>query len=533
MPTRWTAQTWTLVAAVLGSSVVFLDSSVLTVALPAIGKEPRLFVDVLEGQNYIYYGYLLTLSALLVLAGALSDYYGRRRVFIIGLAGFALTSLLCAIAPNIEVLIVARLVQGASGAVLVPGSLAILTTSFDGPEQGRAFGIWASASALAPIIGPFVGGVLVDNLSWRWVFLINLPLIAIAAYAALRYMKESRDDQASGRFDWIGALLVAVAVGGLSFGAIYGQQRQWQDPIAFVALGIGALATVLMPFYFKRVSNPLVPLWLFKSRNFSVTNLSTLLIYGALYVLLIFQVLFMQGTLGYSATAAGLTSIPGPIFLVLLSTRFGAWAGRVGPRWFMTIGPLIMAAGILWLLRIPADSAPWQFELGNPASWVPSSGYLIDILPAQLLFGFGLSIMVAPLTTALMRSVPGRVSGLGSAINNAISRVGPQLAGALIFIVISASFYGALGAGAPALNVTDPQVRSEYQPLNPAPASADATVAAVVKQSSTDAFHLAMLTAALLLVAGAAVNGVFISNRQALAGAEGPHAESAPSASAG
>ncbi|MEO8625563.1 MAG: MFS transporter [Candidatus Limnocylindrales bacterium] len=521
MPTRWTAQTWTLVAAVLGSSVVFLDSSVLTVALPAIGKEPRLFVDVLEGQNYIYYGYLLTLSALLVLAGALSDYYGRRRVFVIGLAGFALTSLMCALAPNIEFLIVARLIQGASGAVLVPGSLAILTTSFDGAEQGRAFGVWAAGTAVAPIIGPFVGGVLVDSLSWRWVFLINLPLIAIAAWAAVRYMKESRDEQASGRFDWLGALLVAVAVGGLSFGAIYGQQRQWQDPIAFVALAVGALATVAMPLYFNRVANPLVPLWLFRSRNFSVTNLSTLLIYGALYVLLIFLVLFMQGTLGYSATAAGLTSVPGPLFLVALSTRFGAWAGRVGPRWFMTIGPLIMAIGILWLVRTPADSLAWRFELTDPGTWAPTSDYLLDILPSQLLFGLGLSIMVAPLTTALMRSVPGRVSGLGSAINNAISRVGPQLAGAVIFIVISASFYGALAAGA-GLNVNDPQVRSAFQPLNPPPASAGEAVAAVVRQSSTDAFHLAMLVAAGLLIAGAVVNGIFISNRQALAGADAP-----------
>lgn len=279
MPTRWTAKTWTLVAAVLGSSMVFLDSAVLGVALPAIGRDlPRLFVDVLEGQNYIQYGYLLSLSALLVLAGALSDYFGRRKVFLIGLVGFTATSLLCAIAPNMEFLIVARLVQGASGAILVPGSLAILTTNFEGAEQGRAFGVWAAASAIAPIVGPFVGGLLVDTLSWRWVFLLNLPFAAVAVWAALRYMKESRDEQASGRFDWLGAVIVALAVGGLSFGAIYGQQRQWHDPVAFVALGVGALATVAMPFYFNRVRNPLVPLGLFRSRNFSVTNLSTLLI---------------------------------------------------------------------------------------------------------------------------------------------------------------------------------------------------------------------------------------------------------------
>jgi EmrB/QacA subfamily drug resistance transporter len=528
MPTRWTAKTWTLVAAVLGSSMVFLDSAVLGVALPAIGREQRLFVDVLEGQNYIQYGYLLTLSALLVLAGALSDYYGRRRVFVIGLVGFAITSALCAIAPNLEFLIVARLIQGASGAILVPGSLAILTTNFEGAEQGRAFGVWAAASALAPIIGPFVGGILVDTLSWRWVFLLNLPFAVVAVWAALRYMKESRDDQASGRFDWLGALLVALAVGGLSFGAIYGQQRQWQDPIAFVALGIGALATIALPLYFARVRNPLVPLGLFRSRNFSVTNLSTLLIYGALYVLLFFQVLFMQGTLGYSATATGLGQIPGPLFLVFLSTRFGAWAARVGPRWFMTIGPLLMAAGVLLLARVPADSTPWLFDLADPATWLPSSGYLVDFLPASLIFGFGLAMMVAPLTTSLMRSVPGRVSGIASAINNAISRVGPQLAGALIFVIVTASFYATLAARAPQLDVTSPEVRAAIAPLNPPAPEVPPDVAQIAQEASTDAFHLAMLTATLLLLAGAAVNGLFISNAQALRGAEGPPSEGSP-----
>ena len=528
MPTRWTAKTWTLVAAVLGSSMVFLDSAVLGVALPAIGRDlPRLFVDVLEGQNYIQYGYLLSLSALLVLAGALSDYFGRRKVFLIGLVGFTATSLLCAIAPNMEFLIVARLVQGASGAILVPGSLAILTTNFEGAEQGRAFGVWAAASAIAPIVGPFVGGLLVDTLSWRWVFLLNLPFAAVAVWAALRYMKESRDEQASGRFDWLGAVIVALAVGGLSFGAIYGQQRQWHDPVAFVALGVGALATVAMPFYFNRVRNPLVPLGLFRSRNFSVTNLSTLLIYGALYVLLFFQVLFLQGTLGYTATATGLGGIPGPLFLVFLSTRFGAWAGRVGPRWFMTVGPLLMAGALLWLARIPYDSAWWRLQLADSSTWLPSAGYLTDILPFYLVFGLGISIMVAPLTTALMRSVPGRQAGLASAINNAISRVGPQLAGAVIFIIVTASFYATLGAHFPYLDVNDPYVRSHIQPMAAPGPLINLDRWSDVQIASTDAFHLAMLTAAVLLVAGALVNFLGISDRQALAGAEAPQPSSA------
>jgi EmrB/QacA subfamily drug resistance transporter len=374
-----TNKRWTLVAAVLGSSIVFLDSAVLPVALPAIGREPRLFVDVLEGQNYIQYGYLLSLSSFLVLAGALSDFFGRRRIFVIGLVGFGVTSILCGLAPNIEVLIVARLLQGAAGAVLVPGSLAILTNSFEGEEQGRAFGIWAGASGLAPILGPFVGGVLVDDVSWRAIFLLNIPFIIVAVWAALRHVKETRDEHATGRFDWIGALLVALAVGGLSFGAIYGQQRQWADPVAFIALGVGALTTVAMPFYFARARDPLIPLGMFRSRNFTVTNISTLLIYGALYVGLLFQPIFMQGTLGYSAPAVGLGFVPGPLFLIFLSTRFGTLAGRYGPKVFMTVGPVLMAAGQLWLARIPADSQPWQLAIGDPASNLPPGSYLCHL----------------------------------------------------------------------------------------------------------------------------------------------------------
>ena len=519
------SKNWTLVAAVLGSSIVFLDSAVLTVALPAIGREPRLFVDVLEAQNYIQYGYLLTLSSLLILAGALSDFYGRRRMFVIGLVGFGGASVLCGLAPNLELLIVARLIQGAAGALLVPGSLAILTNNFEGEEQGRAFGIWASATGLAPILGPFIGGILVDNFSWRLIFLLNLPFTIVAVWAALRHVKESRDEQASGQFDWLGALLVAVAVGGLSFGTIYGQQRQWQDPVAFVALAVGAITTIALPFYFGWAKHPLVPLQMFRSRNFSVTNISTLLIYGALYVTFFFLPIFMQGTLGYSASAVGLGSIPGSLFLIFLSTRFGRLAARYGPRAFMAVGPLIMAAGLLWIARIPSDSVPWQFEISNTSTWFPSSGYFTDVLPYYLIFGVGISIMVAPLTTALMRSVPGRQAGLASAINNAISRVGPQLAGALIFIVVTASFYMTLGSLVPSLDTSSTQVRANIPPLNRPADSVPPDQVDAARTASTDAFHLAMLSATVLLFAGAATNGLFISNRQALSG---PSAEGAP-----
>jgi EmrB/QacA subfamily drug resistance transporter len=513
------SKNWTLVAAVLGSSIVFLDSAVLTVALPAIGREPVLFLNVLEAQTYIQYGYLLSLSALLIIAGALSDAYGRRLMFIIGLVGFGAASLLCGLAPNLELLVLFRLVQGAAGALLVPGSLAILSNNFSGEEQGRAFGIWASATGLAPILGPFVAGLLVDDFSWRWVFLLNLPFTVVAVWAALKHVAESRDEKASRHFDWLGAFLVAVAVGGLSFGAIYGQQRQWQEPLAFAAIALGGVTTIALPFYFAHAKHPLVPLSMFRSRNFSVTNVSTLLIYGALYVSFFYIPVFAQGTLGYTASAIGLASIPGAVFLIFLSTRFGTLSARHGPRAFMTAGPLIMMVGLLWLVRIPADSEPWVLEISKPSTWLPSAGYLIDLLPYQLVFGIGLAVMVAPLTTALMRSVPSRQAGLASAINNAISRVGPQLAGALIFIVVTASFYATLSTLVPGIDTTSDQVRRDIPPLNqPAPSVPQDQVDAA-RVASTDAFRLAMLASSALLLAGAVTNGVFISNKQALDGA--------------
>ncbi|HSH21983.1 MAG TPA: MFS transporter, partial [Candidatus Caenarcaniphilales bacterium] len=484
--------------------------------LPAIGREPRLFLDVLEAQNYVQYGYLLTLSALLILAGALTDYYGRRRVFQIGLAGFGVTSLLCGLAPNVELLVLFRLLQGAAGAVLVPGSLALLTTTFEGEEQGRAFGIWAGASGAAAIFGPFFGGLLAEEVTWRAIFFLNLPLIAIALWAVHAHVRESRDEHSSGRFDWPGALLVALAVGGLAFGAIFGQQRQWQDALAFAALGVGAVAAVTLPFYFARAAHPLVPLPLFQSRNFTVTNVSTLLIYGALYVAFFYVPIFLQGTVGYSATAAGIALVPSSVFLVLFSARFGALASRHGPRAFMTAGPLLMGAGLLWLARVPSDTAPWLLRTASLETLAPPMSYVLDVLPAMIVFGVGIAIMVAPLTTALMRSVPPRQAGLASAINNAISRVGPQLCGAVIFIVVTATFYSALQARLPELDTGSPEVRRQIAPLNQPGDDVPAEQAAAAQDASVEAFHLAMVSAAGLLFAGALVNWAGIRDDQAL-----------------
>jgi EmrB/QacA subfamily drug resistance transporter len=508
---------WILAAAVLGSGIVFLDSTVVNVALPRIGRDlPRLFLGVLEGQSYVYNAYLLTLSALLILAGAVNDFYGRQRTFLLGLLGFGVTSVLCGFAPNMELLVLFRVLQGATGALLVPGSLALITANFSGEEQGRAFGLWAGASGATTILGPVVGGVLVDTISWRAAFFINVPLVALAAWATWVHVPESRDEQATRSFDWIGAAVVALAVGGLAFGVIYGQQRAWQDPVGYVILALGVVATAALPFWMRTAKHPLIPLELFRSRNFTVTNISTLVIYGSLYVTFYYLGLFQQGTLGYTAAAAGAAGIPGSIFLILFSPRFGSLAARYGPRIFMAVGPLIMALGVLWFARVPSSSAPWKLEPNNPSTYVPPLSYLIDFLPGNVIFGIGIMIMVAPLTTALMTSVPVRHSGLGSAINNAISRVGPQLAGALIFVFLTATFYSFLAARG--LPVNDESFRNDVSPLNTPPVE---SLVAVVREASTGSFHLAMLIGAGLLLVGAIVNAVGIRNHAVRQAEEG------------
>ena len=508
-----TQKRWILAAAVLGSGIVFLDSTVVNVALPRIGRElPRLFLGVLEGQSYVYNAYLLTLSALLILAGALSDFYGRKRMFLYGLVGFGITSVLCGLAPNMELLVLFRILQGAAGALLVPGSLALLTANFSGEEQGRAFGVWAGASGATTILGPVIGGLLVDTISWRAAFLINIPLVLIAAWATWQHIPESRDDQASSHFDWLGAAVVALAVGGLAFGAIYGQQRAWRDPVGYIAIAVGVIATVALPILMARSAHPLIPLSLFKSRNFAVTNLSTLLIYGALYVTFYYLVLFQQGTLGYTAAAAGLGGIPGTLFLIFFSARFGSLAAKYGPRWFMAAGPVLMALGVLWFSRVPPSSTPWQLTPGDPSSYLPPVSWVFDFLPGSIIFGLGIMAMVAPLTTALMTSIPVRNSGVGSAINNAISRVGPQLAGALIFVFLTATFYADLAGKLTGVDVTSESFRARVSPLNTPP---DHSLLGIVRDASTSSFHLAMYVSAALLLFGAVVNAVGIRNSAA------------------
>ena len=525
---------WTMIAVVLGSAVVFLDTSVVNLALPRIGEELSSdLLGTLEAQSYVAYGYFVTLSALLILAGGLTDYHGRRRMFSLGLIGFAATSLLCGIAPSIEVLIVARVLQGAAGALVVPGSLSIITASFEGEERGRAFGVWAGASAATTILGPFVGGLLVNTISWRMAFLVNLPLLAIAYVATIRYVPESRDPNASGHFDWLGSVVIVLAVGGLAFGTIRGQQQGWGEPIAVGSLVVGAIAAIAFPFMMLRRRDPLVPPRLFRSRNFTVTNLSTLVIYGALYVSLTFQGIFLIGTLGYNEQAAGIAGLPATLLLVLFSTRFGKLAARYGPRLFMALGPAIMALGVLWFVRIPSDSAAWILGGGDGSSILPPSDYFIDLLPALMIFGSGLMMMVAPLTTALMTSVPESNAGVASAINNAISRVGSPLVTAVIFVAVASSFYSSIARHVPDTDVDSSAFRADVSPLNQPRGDVSPQIRAAARSASTEAFHLAALVSAGLLLVGAAINAVGIRNPGAEGRRAGPGGEQPPSEGVG
>jgi len=511
------AQRWTLLAAIVASGIVFLDSTVVNLALKRIGEElPRITsIGVLEGEAYIGSGYLAVLAALLIIAGALADRYGRRLIFIIGLTAFGIVSVLCGIAPSVEFLIVARLLQGAAGALLVPGSLAIITAAFDGPARARAFGLWAAATSALTLLGPIFGGLLVDNLTWRLAFLINVPLVAVALWAAIRHVEESRDADADHHFDWLGSIVGALAVGGLAYGAIRGQQTQWADQAAWIALAVGAVCLVLFPILMAIRPRVLVPLSLFRNREFATINLATFLIYGALYVSFTYTALMYQGTLGYSATGSAIIGIPSGILLAVLSARVGGLTGRYGPRIFLVAGPLIVAAGQLWLARIPVTSRPWLADLGHVSTLIPPADAVIDVLPSTIAFGLGMSMVVAPLTSTLMGSVPARNTGLGSAINNALSRVGQPLLGAVIFVAITSSFYTELANRVPGLDPSDPTLRSAVAPLNPPKAGTPAEVVAAAKVASVDAFHLAALVSAGLLIAGAAVSGIGLRERRA------------------
>jgi len=407
-------------ATALGSGIAFLDGSVVNVALPAIRRD---LGGGLTAQQWVVSAYLLTLSSLLLLGGALGDRFGRRRVYVIGLAGFSLASLACGIAPTTSALIGARVIQGVAGALLVPGSLALIDASIDHPDRGRAVGMWAGLSGVSSALGPFVGGWLIDVASWRWVFLINLPLAVAAVWATLRYVPESRDPAAAG-LDLYGAGLVTAGLAGSVYALIEVPAHGW-SAASVVAVVLGAAGLLLIVPVEERQPHPMVPIQIFRSRQFDGVQLTTFVVYAAISGGLFLVPLQLQETLHYSALEAGLALIPMTVITLLLSPRMGALGQRIGPRLPMTIGPLILAVGVALLSRIN-----------------PGGTYAVAVLPGVLVTAVGLSVTVAPLTAAVFASVPDEQAGVASGVNNAVARVAGLLAVAVLPVVAGISTAG-------------------------------------------------------------------------------------------
>ena len=401
---------WVLFTTVLGSSLAMIDGTVVNVALERIGTD---LGAGFAGLQWTVNAYTLTLASLILLGGSLGDHLGRRRVFVIGVVWFALASLLCGLAPNLGFLVAGRALQGVGGALLTPGSLALISASFHGPDRSAAVGAWSGLGGIAGAIGPFLGGWLVD-LNWRLIFLINLPLAAVIVTVALRHVPESRDAESAKGLDWTGTALAVVGLGGLTYGltALGGGGASWPAVVGLV-VGVAALAGFVVVE--RRSPHPLVPPALFRNRTFTAANAVTLLIYGALGTVFLLLVLELQVVAGFSPLAAGTSLLPVTLVMLTFSARAGALAGRIGPRLPLTIGPLVSAAGLLLMLRVDADT-----------SW------LLDVLPAVLVFGAGLSLTVAPLTATVLDAAPDRYAGAASGVNNAVARAAGLLAVAVI-----------------------------------------------------------------------------------------------------
>nr|WP_216077755.1 MFS transporter [Isoptericola sediminis] len=385
-----------MVVAILASFVSFLDGTVVNVALPAIADELGGPGEAgLTLQQWVVDGYLVTLGSFILLAGSLSDVHGRRRVLLVGLIGFAAASVLCAVAPTGPVLVVARLLQGVAGALLVPSSLALIISTFDGPAQGRAIGRWTAWTGTAMIVGPFVGGGLVDLISWRWVFWINVPVVVVNL-VLLRRVPEA-EATVRRRIDVPGAALAALGLAA----AVLGLIEEWWPVVIVGAVLLAAFVVVE-----RRAPDPMLPPRLFRSRTFAWGNVATFAVYGALAFGGFVLTLFLQQVAGYSATAAGVAQLPTTFAMLALSTLFGTLAGRYGARWFMTVGPIVAGGGFLLMLGMDAEAT-----------------YLTQVLPGILVFGLGLAITVAPLTSAILGAVPRADAGIASAVNNAVSRV--------------------------------------------------------------------------------------------------------------
>lgn len=405
---------WVLAATVGGTGMAFLDGTVVNVALPTIGAE---FGAELAGLQWVLNGYMLTLSALILLSGSLGDRFGRLRIFQLGVVWFALASAACAAAVNLPMLILARVAQGVGGALLTPGSLAIIEASFRTQDRPRAIGAWSGLTGLATAAGPFVGGWLVDAVSWRFIFLLNLPLAVAILTVAARHVPESRDPAAAQRLDVPGALLAVTGLGGVIY-ALIEAGRVGASPAVLGAAAAGALSLAVFTVLERRSDHPMLPPAVFSARQFTAANLVTVAVYAALGAVFFLLVVFLQVVLGYSALAAGAASLPITVLMLALSARAGQLAQRIGPRPQMTAGPLVMAVGLLLMLRIDAGA-----------------GYVDSVLPAVLVLGLGLSATVAPLTSTVLAAAAERYAGVASGVNNTIARSAQLTAVAVVPLV--------------------------------------------------------------------------------------------------
>lgn len=404
-----------LLVAILASFVAFLDGTIINVALPAITRE---FGGGLPVQQWVVDAYLLTLGAFILLAGSLSDAFGRVRILTIGLIGFGVTSLLCAFAPSAEFLIVVRALQGAAAALLVPSSLAIIISTFHGQAQAKAIGTWTAWTGTAMIVGPLLGGLLVDTISWRLVFGINVLPIAVTLWLLMKMDKEPAQ-LTRPRVDVVGAFLGAIGLGGPVFALIEQARFGWSSPVVWVPFVVGVIAFVLFIWWEGRTRDPMMPLSLFRSRNFSAGNIATVFIYGALGFGFFVIAIYLQQVAGWPATLAGLATLPPTLVMLLLSSRIGSLAGKYGPRFFMTVGPLVAGIAFLLMLSVTEDVNYW-----------------LQLFPGLVLFGLGLSITVAPLTSAILGAIDPSQAGIGSAVNNAVARVAGLVAVACAGLIL-------------------------------------------------------------------------------------------------
>ncbi len=412
---------WVVAAAVLGSGVVFLDSTVVNAALPAIAKD---FDASLADLQWVVSGFLLALGSFLVIGGSLGDVFGRRLIFIWGLVGFAVASLLCGIAPSVTFLIAARVVQGAAGALLVPTSLAIISSNFAVEDRARAIGAWSGLAGVSSALGPFLGGWLIDAVSWRLVFLINIPIIAVAVAIALRHVPETRDEHASRRIDVAGGLVLATGLGSLVYALIEGPAGGWSSTDGVLVV-VGVLALVGWALLEARADEPMVPMSVFRSRQFSGANGVTFAVYAALNAVMFLLVVHLQTDLGYDALEAGASLLPITILMLIFSPRAGALAQRIGPRLPMTVGPLIVGAGTALLALVEPGVSYWEV-----------------VFPAVMILAAGLSLTVAPLTASVLAAVDDDHAGIASAINNAVARIAGLLAVAVLPAVAGLSGVG-------------------------------------------------------------------------------------------